>query len=139
MENPSNRYIDIIIHTLSLNLLGQDKNDSIASVKAVRTNIGLTMSPHEEKFSAQISLQELVYNSRDRAGAFQEKLSNVSRMFGDHSLMILQIVCDILKFLSRIMIRSMTASFYILYQVNTELCSLGHVISLGHVTIKLSI
>ena len=60
VENPRRMYIDITIHSQSLDLLGEHINDNIVRLHADRAVVGLVLLPHEDKFSARVSLRDLV-------------------------------------------------------------------------------
>jgi hypothetical protein len=60
VENPRCMFINITIHSLSLDLLGDTINDGIVRVKATKSIIALTTNPHDQTMSAQISLRDLM-------------------------------------------------------------------------------
>ncbi|KAL7576943.1 hypothetical protein ACA910_006700 [Epithemia clementina (nom. ined.)] len=60
VQIPRSMYVDLIINSLSLDLMGQDANDSIVSVKADKAVVGLVSRPNEGRLWAKISLRDLV-------------------------------------------------------------------------------
>ena len=60
VQNPRRMYIDITIDSLSFDLRGENINDKIVRLHADRAVAGLVLLPHEDKFSARVSLRDLV-------------------------------------------------------------------------------
>ena len=59
-ETTRSIYLDVIIGSLSIDLMGENVNDAIVKLKAERTVIRMVTQPHEERFSVKVGLRDLM-------------------------------------------------------------------------------